>query len=111
MIKGGKRKGQEYDEKFDPKMGYFLGSFSSIIQPSNDYVRRFNTIEPTRDPKYLLNNEFEDAKTELIEKLSNTYLKIDKLNLLLEIANEIKSIKRLMENYNKEDCSCIYEIL
>ncbi len=111
MIKGGKRKGQEYDEKFDPKMGYFLGSFSSIIQAPSDISTRFNISGLTRELKSSLNNEFESAKAELIKTLLNTYLKVDKLNLLLEIANEIKSIKRLMENYNKEDCIFFYEVL
>lgn len=111
MIKGGGRKGQEYDKKFDPEMGYFLGSFSSIIKISNESTSRFNNSGSSNELKSLLNNEFENAKTELIETLSNTYLKIDKLNLLSEIANEIKSIKRLMENYNKEDYICFYEVL
>jgi hypothetical protein len=115
MNNGLKRKGQEYDEKFDPEMGYFLGSFNSIIKISNESTSRFNNCGSTSELKSLLNNEFENAKTELIETLSNTYLKIDKLNLLSEIANEIKSIKRLLvnypidESYSQEDSICLNE--
>ena len=117
MIKGVKRKGKEYDGKFDPEMGIFLGSFSSIIQTSSDSSTRFNNSESPSELKSLLNNEFESAKAELIETLLNTYLKLDKLNLLSEIAIEIKTLKRLMvnnpidESYSQEDCNCLKEVL
>ena len=117
MIKGVKRKGKEYDGKFDPEMGIFLGSFSSIIQTSSDSSTRFNNSESPSELKSLLNNEFESAKAELIETLLNTYLKLDKLDLLSEIAIEIKTLKRLMvnnpidESYSQEDCNCLKEVL
>lgn len=99
MIKGVKRKGHEYDEKFDPEMGIFLGSFSSIIQTLCGSSTKFKNSGITTELKSSLSKEFENAKTELIGSLLNTYLKLDKLNLLSEIADEIKSIKRLMLNY------------
>lgn len=116
MIKGVKRKGKEYDGKFDPEMGIFLGSFSSIFQTPRDSSTRFNISGSTSELKSLLNNKFESAKAELSESLLNTYLKIDKLNLLSEIAIEIKSLERLMvnnqidESYSQEDCKCLKEV-
>ena len=117
MIKGVKRKGKEYDGKFDPKMGDFLGSFSSIFQKPSGSSTLFNISGSTSELESSLNNEFERAKEELIKTLLNTYLKLDKLNLLSEIANEIKSLKRLMvsnhidESYSQEDCKCLKEFL
>lgn len=117
MIKGVKRKGQEYDGKFDPEMGNFLGSFSSIIQTLSGSPTQFKNSGITTELKSSLSKEFENAKTELIGSLLNAYLKLDKLNLLSEIADEIKSIKRLLlnypidEHYNPEECFWISEFL
>ena len=117
MIKGVKRKGHEYDGKFDPEMGIFLGSFSSIIQTLSGSSTKFKNSGITTEIKTSLSKEFENAKTELIGSLLNTYLKLDKLNLLSEIAIEIKSLKRLSVNYHidksysPEDCNFIYEML
>lgn len=117
MIKGVKRKGQEYDGKFDPEMGNFLGSFSSIIQTQSGSSTKFKNSGITTELKTSLSKEFENAKTELIGSLLNTYLKLDKLNFLSEIADEIKSIKRLLLNhpideyYSPEECFWIFEFL
>ena len=117
MIKGVKRKGIEYDNIFEPEMGYFLSSITSFINIDEDSTTSLSINYPTDKLKSLLNNEFEKAKNGLRNTLSEIPIKVDKLYLLSDINIEIKSIRRLLEkhtideNFSQEYCFWINEYL
>jgi hypothetical protein len=117
MIHGKKRKGQEYDGKFDPEMGNFLGSFSSVIVTCKDSISLLNTSTTTNEFKSSMNDEFENAKEELKETLTKTALKVDKLDLLTDIICKVNSIGRslvkstIQKNYSQDDYNWMVEFL